>query len=63
MQAKEARELRRQWGKAPCDHPEFDKEYDLGANTGDYVCTRCGKAFTEEEKDKIVDKQYLNNKE
>jgi hypothetical protein len=47
MQIEKAIELRRRWiakGDPPCDHPHLDKEYDLGADTGDYVCTTCGKA-------------------
>jgi hypothetical protein len=42
MQYEEARELERKWGDKPCDHPHLEKEYYLGASTGDYVCTRCG---------------------
>jgi hypothetical protein len=44
MQIRQAAELRQRWGDLPCDHPELEKEYDLGAQTGDYVCTRCGEA-------------------
>ena len=46
MQAAKARELRKEWGDKPCDHPDVDKEYYLGAQTGDYVCTQCGKEFS-----------------
>lgn len=45
MQLGEAMELRERWiakGDPPCNHPHLDKEYDLGADTGDYVCTTCG---------------------
>ncbi len=44
MQAKDAEELRRRWGRKPCTHPKIVKEYDLSAATGDYVCTTCGDA-------------------
>lgn len=44
MQMKEAAESRERWGGKPCDHPNLDKEYELGTATGDYVCTTCGKA-------------------
>ena len=27
--------------KESCDH-SFEKEYYLGAQTGDYICTKCG---------------------
>ena len=43
MQARDAAQLRKEWGNKPCDHPKWEREYDLGAQTGDYVCTTCGK--------------------
>jgi hypothetical protein len=42
---KDARVLRERWkieNGGPCDHPRVVKEYHLGSDTGDYVCTRCG---------------------
>jgi hypothetical protein len=42
LQLEEARELRKEWGNKPCDHPRVVKEYYLGTSTGDYVCTTCG---------------------
>jgi|GEM_PF-613449 len=44
MQTTKAEELRKKWGNKPCDHPNLEKEYFLGAATGDYVCTQCGEA-------------------
>ena len=44
MQLKDAAQLRKDRGDEPCDHPNIEKEYYLGAQTGDYVCTSCGKA-------------------
>jgi len=35
-------ELRKKWGDKKCNHPNLEKEYDLGSATGDYVCTQCG---------------------
>ncbi len=29
-------------GGGPCDHPRIDREYDLGSDTGDVGCLRCG---------------------
>jgi len=52
MQADKARDLREKWaakGNPPCNHPELDKEYYLGADSGDQVCTICGKNFTPDE--------------
>ena len=45
MQSSKAAQLRRVWeakGNLPCDHPRVEKEYDLGADIGDEVCTTCG---------------------
>ena len=47
MQSSKAAQLRRAWeakGNPPCAHPGVEKEYDLGADTGDEVCTTCGAA-------------------
>jgi len=57
MQRKKAAQFRRDWGDTPCDHPGFDKEYDLGAQTGDYICVQCGKCFTRREKEEIETKR------
>lgn len=45
MQADKAEILRKKWGNKPCNHPDLDKEYILSAQTGDYICTTCGKVF------------------
>jgi len=42
MDVQDAEKIRKQWGDKPCDHPHLEKEYYLGAATGDYVCTQCG---------------------
>lgn len=34
MQSSMAAQRRREWGDRPCDHPEIDKEYYLGAQRG-----------------------------
>lgn len=41
-------------GKRECKHESFRKEYDLGAQTGDFVCQQCGEVFTASEKEKII---------
>jgi hypothetical protein len=43
MQLEEAKKLRETWGEA-LRSPNLSKEYHLGAATGDYACTQCGKA-------------------
>ena len=45
MQSSKAAQLRRAWeakGNPLCDHLRVEREYDLGADTGDEVCTTCG---------------------
>ncbi len=42
MQHEKAKELEKDWGNKPCNHPRIEKEYYLGTQTGDYVCTTCG---------------------
>jgi hypothetical protein len=32
-------------GNPPCEHPEIDKEYYLGSDTGDVVCKVCGETW------------------
>ena len=54
MQSKKANELRAAWGDRPCEHPAFAKEYDLGARTGDYVCTQCGAKVTFRQRAEIL---------
>lgn len=47
IQMEEARELNEKWkkdGRPQCNHTNLAKEYSLGAATGDYVCTQCGKS-------------------
>ena len=53
MQFEKAKQKRKDWGDKTCDHPSIEKEYYLGAQTSDYVCTQCGAEFTKSEKDKI----------
>lgn len=53
MEMKKAQGLRTAWGNKPCDHPHYDRENYLGADTGDKVCTQCGQELSDEEIDKI----------
>ncbi|GAB4073247.1 hypothetical protein GCM10028778_08060 [Barrientosiimonas marina] len=48
MQMEKAEEIRKEWGNKPCEHPTITKEYYLGAQTGDYVCTQCGQTRSNE---------------
>jgi len=49
MQMDRAAKLRKEWGDKPCDHLGVEKEYILGGDTGDVVCTQCGETFTRPE--------------
>jgi hypothetical protein len=49
MQHEKAQRLRKQWGNEPCDHPSTEKEYYLGSDTGDKVCTTCGRVVDNED--------------
>jgi hypothetical protein len=56
MQNSDARELQKEWkekGNKPCSHPQIEKEYYLGTQTGDYVCTTCGYEGTKESFEKL----------
>jgi hypothetical protein len=53
IQVQEAEQLREKWGDKPCDHPKFAREYYLGANTGDYVCTTCGRCFARQKMEEL----------
>ena len=46
MQSTDAALLRRITKGEECKEHRFDAEYVLGSNTGDYVCTRCGKTIS-----------------
>ena len=52
VQMKKLAALRRAWeakGNPPCDHPNLDKEYDLGGDTDAKGCLTCGASFTRAE--------------
>jgi hypothetical protein len=52
MQFKDANELREIWekkGNPVCKHLSLEKEYYLSMDTGDYICTTCGKVFPPDE--------------
>ena len=57
MQMSKSQQLRDEWGDKPCGHPDFDKEYYLGADTGDKVCTTCGKVLSISEVEEIKNRQ------
>lgn len=53
MQHLDAKKLREEWGNKPCEHPHLEKEYYLGSDTMDFVCSTCGEEFTRAEKEKL----------
>lgn len=62
MQTEQAARLRQDWGDKLCRHPRFEKEYYLGAQTGDYVCTTCGRDFSPQETREIEAKREGDEK-
>jgi hypothetical protein len=54
MQANKAADLKKAWKDKPCSHPQVEKEYYLGAQTGDYVRTTCGETFIPSELEREV---------
>lgn len=52
-QTAELARLREAWarqGNPPCDHPDVDKEYYLGTDTGDEGCLVCGDTWPRKQK-------------
>jgi hypothetical protein len=35
--------IKERWGNKPCRHPSIEKEYVHGSQTGDFICTQCGR--------------------
>ena len=54
MKRKRAAELQQEWGDRPCEHPEFAKEYDQGARTGNFICKQCGTTLSFREKGALM---------
>jgi len=61
MQADAAQRLRERWGDKPCDHPDTEKEYYLGAQTGDRVCTKCGRSVGWLEDENLPNPRIVND--
>ena len=52
MQAHQGELLRKEWeskGNPHCLHPVLDKEYMRSVDTGDHICTTCGRSFAPSE--------------
>ena len=52
-----AQKVKDAWGKNPCDHPNLEKEYYVGAFLINFVCTQCGQEFTLAQKFEIDEAQ------
>ena len=59
MQFDEAIRLRESWQGKSCNHLSIEKEYYLGSDTMDYICSQCGKEFTLAEK-KVIENMNEN---
>lgn len=53
MQYEKGKELRDSGKEKTCDSHDYEKEYYLGADTGDYICTKCGHTITHAEYRKL----------
>lgn len=53
MQNEKAQNLRNNWNGKPCKHTKLEKEYFLGSDSGDYVCSQCGEVFTKTQKENL----------
>jgi uncharacterized Zn finger protein (UPF0148 family) len=62
MQTEKAESLRKMWENKYCEHPSFEKEYYLSSDTGDIVCSQCGKEFTREQISEIEEKRKYDKK-
>jgi len=60
MQYDDAQRKRQYQGNEDCEHPDYDKEYYLGAQTGDYVCTSCGAVLDAADRAEIDQRQAKN---
>ena len=59
MEMYDAGFLRQAWikkGDPPCKHPTTEREYQLGSQTGDTVCTICGRIVDEPQPKKSTKK-------
>jgi len=65
MQIKKGEQLRKEWaekGNPPCDHLVLDKEYHLGADTGDLICTTCGDSWWRQDPNRPGTSRYPSRK-
>lgn len=59
-------QLRKEWaekGDPPCEHLVLDKEYYLGADTGDLICTTCGEVWGRGDPKRPGTERYPNQQE
>jgi len=61
MQFEDAMKLKKLWGDKPCNHPTLEKEYEMGAATGDYCCTQCGQSGWGSDWNKKEDSSVIKN--
>jgi hypothetical protein len=65
MQSDRGNRLRKAWaekGNPPCDHATLDKEYYLGADTEDLICTTCGETWWRNDPTRPGTAHYPNTK-
>ena len=65
MQEKKGAQLRKEWaekGSPPCVHPTLAKEYFLGADSEDSICTTCGETWWRNDPDRPETSRYPKRK-
>jgi hypothetical protein len=66
VQTKKGIQRRKEWaekGGSSCEHPVLDKEYDLGGDTGDLICTTCGEVWRRDDPKRPGTARYPNQQE
>ncbi len=53
MHMVDAFNLQKKWGDKNCNHPSIDELFYLGKQE-DFVCEKCGKEISSNEKEKII---------
>jgi hypothetical protein len=52
MHVQEARRVRQLWGEKPCTHPALDRLLQRDVPDG-FVCIRCGREFSPQEREAL----------
>lgn len=56
MERDEVDQIRRKWGKQPCDHPSMAAVHEDGQSAGYSACVRCGRTVSLHPHDDVKEK-------